>query len=454
MTGGAVEAARPDARPRLLFLILIVLAILRIWLGTLPGYPPDLNTYKRWALLAGMNGVHTVYDERAGEGMHEWRPGDYDYPPLYAYLLAPLGAVYGRLVPDAGESFESSKTLGFLVKIPPLVFDALLALLLGSIAARYGLWRGHRSWLGWGVGLLYLFQPAVLFDSGYWGQPDSIHVFFVILALTLILLRKPEWGWVAAALACLMKPLAVPFLPLLALATTMRGGWRKLATGGAAAIVTGLAVFLPFIVTGRGGLAFGRLFHDVDLMAYSSVNAHNLWWLLGPWRSSREPWFGPFSRTHVGLALFGLAYLTILWRLWRTERIGSDGTTGLARQGRWYVAGAGVAFSFFFFSTNLHENHLFAAIPFLILLAHKGRTWTALALLVALAAFVNMANHDLILGNALFGRGAPSSLVIPETGWRMPAAMRAIATANALFMTVLYGVFGRAAFLSLRGSGD
>jgi hypothetical protein len=400
-----------------------------------------------------MNGIHTVYDERAGEANSEWKAGDYDYPPLYAYLLAPIGAIYGRINPDAGETYQSSRALGFLVKLPPLLFDGLLALLIGTIAARFGLWRGRRSWLGWGAALLYLLQPAVLFDSGYWGQPDAVHVFFILLALTLILLRKPAWGWVAAALACLMKPLAAPFLPLLVLATFLRGGWRKLATGAAAALATCFVVFLPFIVTGRGGMALRHFLFDVDVMPYSSVNAHNLWWLLGPWRPANDPWIGVISKTHVGLALFGIAYLYILWRLWRVEmgERPSAAGTGLAGEDHWYVAAAGIAFSFFFFSTHMHENHLFAAVPLLALLAYRGRIWGALAVLVGLIALVNMANHDLILGNALFRGDAPSSLVIPGTGWHMPRTAYAIATVNAIATAVIFAFFARASNAALRG---
>ena len=42
-----------DRRPRYLFVALIVLLVLRWWLGTLPGYGPDLTAYKQWSLIAG-----------------------------------------------------------------------------------------------------------------------------------------------------------------------------------------------------------------------------------------------------------------------------------------------------------------------------------------------------------------------------------------------------------------
>ena len=457
-SASARTGSAPDPRGRLVIATLAVLAVARIWLATTPGYPPDLNTYKLWSLQAGLHGVQTVYDDRAGAGDLQWRPGNYDYPPLYAYILAPIGAIYGRIHPGVARGLEGSRVLGFLVKIPPLVFDILIAALIGAIASRFGSWKGSRSRLGWGAACLYLMQPAVLFDSGYWGQPDVIHVFFVLLALILILVRRPEWGWVAAALGCLMKPLAAPFLPLLALATLLRSGPRRLGTGVAAALATGIVVFLPFIVTGRGPAVLQRVLFDVDVMPYTSVNSHNLWWLLGPWRSSQDPWIGPVNKTIVGLTLFGIAYVFILWRLWKIERGRPAAPPGpeqtdLAGEDHWFIAAAGVAFSFFFFSTHMHENHLFGAIPFLILLAHRGRGWTALALLVGLVSFINMANHDLILGNILFATDVPSALVIPGTAWQMPRTMYAIATANSIATTLLFALFAWASIRALRREG-
>lgn len=164
--------AVPDKRPGFVYPVLIGLALLRLWLGTLPGYPPDLVTFKIWALTAGTRGIHTIYDPMsetqgpAVPGGTNWAFGNYDYPPVYAYLLAPLGAIYGRLVPEPTGQVSTSRALNLLVKIPPLVFDLLTAALIGWIVGRLRLWKGKGARAGWSAALLYLIQPAVLFDSG------------------------------------------------------------------------------------------------------------------------------------------------------------------------------------------------------------------------------------------------------------------------------------------------
>ena len=45
-----------------------------------PGYVSDMNAYKRWALRASQEGIAPVY-----------ATSDMDYPPLYAWILAPIG---------------------------------------------------------------------------------------------------------------------------------------------------------------------------------------------------------------------------------------------------------------------------------------------------------------------------------------------------------------------------
>ncbi len=455
----AAKLQRNDRRPRYLAVILIALLLLRWWLGTLPGYPHDLSAYKRWALVAGLQGVHTVYDDPATT---------YDYPPLYAYLLAPLGKLYATLAPDATRdcvrtrAFGDSPLFSVLVKLPPLAFDLLIALLLGTLAWRFGMWPRNTA-RGWWPALLYLFLPAVLFDSGYWGQPDAVHTFSILLGLTLILVGKPELGWVSAALACLMKPLALPYLPLLALATLVRSGWRRLVTGGLCALGTAVVILLPFILTGRGALTIQRLVSDVGAMPYTSINAHNIWWLLGPWRPASAAWLGPLTPTTLGLGLFAIVYALLLWRILQIERARAGGRMPLARgpeplseARHWYLAAATIAFSFFVFSTHMHENHLFTILPFLVLLAATNRRWMILTLLVSLAVLVNMATHDYYLAQDVWSRiGGASTYFHPDFNRPLSWLEFGVANANAVFILLLFAWFIRLGWWGrLAGRGE
>ena len=439
--------ARPgDAKPRYLTLILIGLVLLRWWLGTLPGYPHDLGAYKRWALTAGLQGVPSVYDQARTT---------YDYPPLYAYLLAPWGRAYATVAPAATREFTATGVFGdsaflsLLVKIPPLAFDILIAFLLGTLAWRFRMWPG-RSGRGWWPALLYLLLPAVLFDSGYWGQPDAVHTFSILLALTLILVGKPQWGWASAALGCLMKPLALPFLPLLALATLVRSGWRGIVLGAAGALGAALLVYLPFLATGRGGLALQRLFQDIGAMPFTSSNAHNLWWLIGPWKPADAAWIGPVTPDAVGLGLFAIFYAIVLWRLWSFERARLAGRLPIARgpealstQHHWYLGAAAIAFGFFVFSTHMHENHLFGVLPFLVLLSGSGRRFgLTLALAVGATVLVNMAIHDWNLAQGVWSKiGGTSGYFHPDFQRNLSNLEYWVANVNAMAVVAGFALF-------------
>src|SRR5688500_8468016 len=91
-----------------------------------PGYQDDLRAYRRWAVAAAQHGLTSVY-----------AASDMDYPPLYAYLLWPLGKAYLALSPGAGTPRGGDPALWTaLVKLPPLAFDVATALLLFRLGRR------------------------------------------------------------------------------------------------------------------------------------------------------------------------------------------------------------------------------------------------------------------------------------------------------------------------------
>lgn len=410
---------------------LVAYLFFRWILATLPGYTFDVQAYKRWALHAARDGFTRVYTT-----------SDFDYPPLYAYLLYPLGKLYGLISPEALQQLADTTLLTVLVKLPPLLFDLLIALLLrrfalglerrsvGATAATSSMapappWRVGGVSIAWRDALpwLYLLHPAVLWDTGYWGQPDSIHSFFVLGAFLWLArvaagepfgrwARAPIWpAWTSLALATLMKPLGAPFFPLLLVVSLLLGGIRGTLWGIVAAGLTTLAVLAPFLASGEASAFFQRLVGDVGAMPYTSVNGHNLWWALGGWRNAEEPWLGPLTATQVGLLLFGLFLAALLARLITVSRQNSDALRG----GIPVAFATALGFGFFMLSTHMHENHLFIVLPLLLPLlavaspARRGITLIWLAL--GLGVLMNLALHDLVAPSSFpFTLGGPSEV--------------------------------------------
>lgn len=371
-----------------------------------PGYQDDLVAYRRWAVTAAREGLSHVY-----------RGSDMDYPPLYAYLLLPLGKAYLALSPGAGTPVGGDPAVWTaLAKLPPLLFDLAIGGLLFHVGARADAApaAGPPAGLAWRWLLpgAYLANPAVVFDTGSWGQPDSIHSFFVLTALLLAAAGRASLGFASLALAILMKPLGAPFLPLLALLALVRSGIGGLLRGLLAGACVSLLVFLPFLLDGDVGFVVGRVALDLDAMPFTAVNAHNLWGALGGWRPAAAPVLGPLSPTQLGLALFLATYVFVLRRAWQAWAGGRAGDIGVAG-----ILAAGVGSSFFMLSTHMHENHLFAAIPLLAMALPAGAAWRRLFAATSVAVLLNLALHDPLLPSRWpFTLGGPTGVARPSHG--------------------------------------
>jgi Gpi18-like mannosyltransferase len=326
----------------------------------------------------------------------------------------------------------------FLIKAPHLVFDFLCAVLIYGLIAVGGLWGGARAGPGWGrlAALLYLYNPAVIWGSGYWGQLDSVHTFFGMAAIAALAFQRVSFSGVLLAASGLMKPLAAPLAPVIGASMLARKGARAFAMGTGSGVICALVILLPFIVTGRGWDVLERIVRDLDSMAYTSMNAHTLWMLVGPWRASNEAIVAGVTPQTIGLLLFVIAMGLLLFRSWswlKSQELGD--ADYLARL---VVLAAAVYSSFYFFSTNMHENHLFLAAPLLLLVAGRSRAFALLAAGCAVATWFNMMIHDIDLPYLLpWPLSARSPLLDPYLVYDSPRNMTRHAYGDDLHFTWL-----------------
>lgn len=356
-----------------------------------PGITFDLDLYKEWLLRATEFGISQVY-----------RTSRMDYPPLYAYILKPFGWIYTLIMARGG---ENPVLLTVLVKLPPLLFDFLIGGLLWRCMSLEGGSVGARAT----AAVAYLMNPAVLFLTTYWGAPDSIHSFFILACFVTIAYGMRFWfrappdrslplsistvslAWIFLTLAALMKPLGLPYFPLLLFFSMIFCGIRGSAFGMAASLVTGLVIFLPFLIYADAAEVFKRVITDIGAMPFTSSNAHNFWWLIGGWYYSEQRWIGPLTPTHIGLILFLITYVALSWKAWSRFKIQGN----MLSASQTLATAAMVSFSFFMFSTHLHEHHLFATVPLLASFAVRDRVWRYVFLCVSLGVFFNCWLHDI-----------------------------------------------------------
>jgi len=385
--------------------LLLAYLALRFALLTTAGYPPDIGQFKLWALQAEQDGLAALY---GGGADHDF--SRFDYPPFYAYVLRTLGWLYSFVEPDALRRQADSTLLTALVKLPALLADLAVALLLAAIARRSAAGTEPKVARGAAVAVAaaWLLDPAVLLDGGHWGQPDSIHSGFVLAAFATIggalgpargTRRNAALAWSWLALAALMKPLGAPFFPLLLAITLLTSGVAAAACGALAAAAVAVALFAPFVAEWGVATMVERLLGDVTIMAYTSVNGHNLWWLFGPWRDAESPLVGPLTPTHLGLLAFAVAMVAVIVLAVRRHR----GRHAGLHAAQVLALAAFLATAFFLVSTHLHENHLYGALPLLlgaIAAAPPQNSTRPLAWLLfaalSLGVAWNVAAHDFV----------------------------------------------------------
>ena len=417
--------------------------LVRIYLGAQPGYLWDTEGYiKGWALASALNGISETYET-----------SNFDYPPLFLYLLQPVGKLYLALHPElltadigvlpwdelvfrlpGGQTYRSKWKLWssypgrqfeadplpdyalftFLSKAPALLFDFVLAAILYGLVAFRATWGDSRAGPAWGrlAAMAYLWNPMVLLYSAYGGTPDSIHSALMLACLALLGVGRLAASSVSLSAAGMMKPLAAPLVPLLAIAAAARSGIRGVLVSGAAGLVTAILIFAPFLLAGKGSVALDRVLGDIDAMPFTSVNAHNLWWFFGGWENANAPIFVGITPKAIGISLFLIAYaaLVIKNRSW----LSGEGATASAHTGRLMLLAAAITASFFYLSTHMHENHLFVALPLLLVIAGRSSSLGYVVLAVTVVSTLNGLLHDMDAPYLIPFVNAPSTVGNPQ----------------------------------------
>jgi len=356
--------------------LLVAGAILRIIVMPLPG-TADLPAQKAWSYGAvqDFSGVYGAGGDPLERREIHWADqiATVMYPPMSMFEVLAAGRVYRAIRPD----YADSVLLTVLIKLTGLLWEIAFAAVLLTWGRRVmgaaAEWSALAFWL----------SPGIWMSGAALGYTDAQAAVPMVFALMAALANWPVVAGVFVAVGVLTKAQAVFVVPVIAIviirrtpAPDWRGIWRAAASGIAAT----LAIFSPFIIRGSvpnvmQGLS--RMFlHDM----VSGQGANLGWiatWLLrvryavpdiGWYRALRMK-IGILSITRVtelgypnaktvGAALTLAALAWVVWRAWRY--VSRPAAAALAA---WSV------YAYFMFSAQVHENHLYIALPLLVLAA-------------------------------------------------------------------------------------
>jgi dolichyl-phosphate-mannose-protein mannosyltransferase len=313
-----------------------VLIALLIRLPLLPAIPfaTDMGNFKAWTLRILETGPLGFY-----------APGYYcDYPPFSLYLLWGAGWLAKLTGLITREPFFNA-----MIKLPSFLSDVATAWLILLIVKK----KDH--FLGLLLALLYLFIPAVIYNSAYWGQVDSYYVFLVLAAFYLTVYKDaPEWAAALLAASILTKAQTIAFIPLFLFYLFLHYDWKRWLEIIGAGLAAFILIILPFNLGHSPGWIFDLFFKQAELYPYASMNAGNFIALLNGNNVADTLQVLPgISFRTAGLLLFGLS---VLWCLGFYMR---------KRTPAAFMAALAVSsFAFFMFFPRMHERYLFPALAF------------------------------------------------------------------------------------------
>jgi dolichyl-phosphate-mannose-protein mannosyltransferase len=168
------------------------------------------------------------------------------WPPELNHLEALRTDLRARLAATRGYTVA--------LKIPGILADAAIgagvfAFLLRRAGSRTALWACAA----------YALNPAILFDTAFWGQHDAVAAGLVALSLYLVETDRVEAGGAAYVLAALTKPQAGAFAILFVALMLRRFPVRRVLKGALAGLGVAALLFLPFLLHGTFALSIEAL---------------------------------------------------------------------------------------------------------------------------------------------------------------------------------------------------
>jgi hypothetical protein len=373
----------------------------------------DLTVWKVWSYNAARHGVGDMYGvggvplERR-ELTYAGATATVDYPPLALLELGIAGNAYWLW---SHHRFPNATPLNAFVKLPAIAAEAgLVVLLFGLVRKSAGIGPARLA------AAAYWLNPAALFDASILGYLDAP---YVLPAMAALAAAAGGWSAIAGALiaaSILTKAQAVFIAPAVAVAlwtTDSKDAPAKRLLSAAAGGLAAAGVIVAPVVAAGGGRnmlqALGRLAHH-DML---SANAANLWWLIGyllrvrysihdmgGWAAFTAPArilgiqrvidIGYPDPRAIGIVL---TIASVAWALWvaRPERV-EGRSPQYALPDLSLIAGvaAFIVHAYATLSAQVHENHLFAAVPLLVLASAGRRAFAPICVAVSAVVALNL----------------------------------------------------------------
>lgn len=301
-----------------LFVVLVCGFFLRVFLYKTGTFFIDVNSFIAWSNTLVQEGLKNFYSS-------VWS----DYLPGYLYVLWFLGKIKDVVSVDQL----------FLFKLPAILSDLATGYLIYLIVKKI---RDEKA--GLITSAVYVFNPALIFNSTLWGQVDSLTTLFYLLTIYLVRIN-PLVSSLALSLGTAFKPQVALAAPI-ALMLMLKNHWspKKIIGYASLSAAVFILIFFPLNLPDKNPFLFifERISATLNQYPFGSVNAFNFWGLWGFWKPDS---LGFISPKILGFIIFGVVSFFSFIRLSKKEG------------GEYHLAAVLMAANFLFF-TRMHERHL------------------------------------------------------------------------------------------------
>jgi len=384
---GDLARARPAGRYRslggLALVLLIGIAVrLPMVVQDGLGHEPDMRLFRNWTRSLTEHGLSGFYEHTRF----------CNYPPVFVLSWWGIGSALSA----EDEGPPNQHLLHAVLKVPASLCDLLIAVVLFIEGRRL---LGPRRAVG--AAALYFLNPVVIYNSAYWGQVDSVHTLFVLLAVLFCVRRRWTWAGLAIGVALLTKFQSIAFLPLVLLEPYRQRGWRSVGRVAAGVGLAAVPILAPFAVTGVLDDVMTRAYTDV-VGQYDklSTNAFNVWW----WSGTPEVPDGSVPHAVAVLAAGGADTVSVdasplMWLTWRRVSLIAYAAavalilsihTYLRAPLSWYATAGLLGLAFFLIPTEMHERYAHPALAMLALWAVGGPWRERMYVLISVLLVLNL----------------------------------------------------------------
>lgn len=370
--------------------LLIFAFVLRIIFAFIVWHP-DLNNHIDWGIRFFEYGPQKFFAPETNVWSYTWP----NQPPGSIYMFAGIRKLFEFLFsfvwlinikvsifPSGIVTFFEKTLYEAFLQLPAIIADFGIAYLIYKLIFQIVPKAKKRKEIALAGSLMFLFNPAVWYNSSVWGQYDSVINFFALLSFYLLLNKKLNWSVLAFSMSLYTKASLAIFLPIYAIVAFKKYSLKEIAKSvGISAVVIGL-ITLPF----SRGEPFSWLYNlytkkvFVQQLHVITANAFNVWaFLTGIHERPDSLMFSVFQYKTWGTLLYVVSYIPVLYLIFKKQ----DKKTIF-----WSLSI--IAFSTFMLLTNMHERYIYPLFPVFTILAATNKKLRFAYWTISILSLINL----------------------------------------------------------------